>query len=540
MQEHIILIGADEPGLNGVIKYLGSNPETKATVLYPEINPLPEFTCMTMERDLGRGIEFPEDSRAFAIDRENKRVNVRDAITGAESFMGYDKLVFASGSTPADFEVPGDHSPKILRLGGLPDSTPKRPSKGKYLIVGSGLNLLHSVSSMLRQEDVTIEVLITRDEHIAPPLSDNLFRMLKHHLMESGIKLHENATLIGFEETENGLKAITDTGSIEATRIINATPNQSVSYLASEAGFATDDMKGVIVDSLLRTEDPAIFACGNCASFLGEMCKAPVPGAQIASTARRQADILAAVLEGETITPLTPLNAYAIKLGDLTFASAGLSVDAARKCGFDAMSATVIQFDRAHFMPDADLMTLELVFDAPTRQVLGIQGVSRMGEAVGGRVSSVAVILSQKPTIEDIANLEIAYSPPFASAMDVLNTVANVADNMLAGTNAGIGTEEFEQLWEARTQSDDFFLDCRELGNAEPFLERHPVHWNHIPQGEIANRLAELPRDRRIILLCNTGTRSYEAQVVLKHAGFEDVVNVDGGMAAVKQSGVKV
>ncbi|QJB56807.1 FAD-dependent oxidoreductase [Pseudodesulfovibrio sp. zrk46] len=540
MSEQIILIGADEPGLNGVIKYLRSNPDTKATVLYPEINPLPEFTCMTMERYLGRGIEFPETLRAIGVDRENKRVNVRDDITGAESFMAYDKLVFASSSTPADLEVPGDHYSKIIRLGSMADAVRLIPAKGKHLVVGSGLNLLLAASVLLGQGNCEIEMIIQKDGTNTTPLSDNLFRMVKHHLTESGVKLHEDTHLTKIEAKNDSLIAITDNGEFEADRIVNATPNMAVSYLAAEAGLETDDVNGIIVDALLRTQDPNIFACGKCASFLGEMCKSPVPGVQVASTTVRQANILAAMLEGSEATQLTPVSAYSIPLTDITVAGAGLSVEAARHCGFTPMSSTVIQFDRAHFMPDAELMTLELVFDAPTRRVLGIQGLSRMGEALCGRISAVAALLPQQPTIDDISNLEVAYSPPFASAMDVLNTVANVADNILMGTNEGISTEEFEKQWAERETGNDFFLDCRELGNAEPYLNRHPVFWNHIPQGELARRLDEVPRDKRIILLCNTGTRSYEAQVVLKHAGYEDVVNVDGGMAAVKQSGVEV
>ena len=199
-----------------------------------------------------------------------------------------------------------------------------------------------------------------------------------------------------------------------------------------------------------------------------------------------------------------------------------------------------IQFDRAHFMPGVELMTLELVFDGPTRRVLGIQGLGKSADALCGRISAVSAVLPMKPTIDDISNLEMAYAPPFSSAMDVLNTVANGADNMLAGINESISPEEFRELWAEREREDSFFLDCRELGNAQPVLDRHTAHWNHIPQGQIARRVAEIPTDRKIVLVCNTGTRSYEAQTILKHAGFCDVVNVEGGNTALRQSGIEV
>lgn len=540
MPESIILIGADEPGLNSVIRYIQDNPDSKAIVLYPELNPIPEFSCMTMERYLGRGIEFPENLRAFGIDRDNKRVRVRDNFSGAESSVPYDKLVFASGATPAELDVPGDHLSKIIRLGSYEDAARLRPIEGKTLVIGNGLNMFLATSVLLNQSAGKIEVLLRSDGSAPAPLSSDLSQMVRHHLVESGVTLHTEASLKRIESLGDGLKVITDKGDIEVSRVINASHNVAVSYLASGAGLDMDDTGGIIVDAHLRTRDPHIFACGNCASFIGKVCNAPVPGTHVKSTTPRQVRILADSLNGVTEVPLAPLSTFSLSIGDLTIAGAGLSVEAARKCGFKPMSATAIQFDRAHFMHNAELMTLELVFDADTRQVLGIQGLSKSGEALRGRISAVSAILPKHPTIEDISNLELAYSPPFASAMDVLNTVANVADNMLAGINEGIGAEEFEQIWNERAKSDDFLLDCRELGNAGPFLERHPLHWNHIPQGEIARRLEEIPRDRRIILLCNTGTRSYEAQVVLKHAGFKEVVNVDGGITAVKQAGIKV
>lgn len=541
MQEHIVIIGAGQAALDAVLLHQAANPDSKATALYPELNPLPEFSCSTMERYLGLGIEFPERLRACGIDRKAKKVHVRDAVSGVDSTIVYDKLVLASGSAPGDLDVLGEVPGRIFRSGGYADAKRLKPRDGKTVVIGTGLNMLLTVSALLRHEKGSIEVIPVDASNAHSPLSDQLTHMVRHHLTESGVIFHEDVSLESIESTACGLILTTSQGDISAVRVVNATSCRPVTYFVAETGLETDRHGNVVVDADLRTSDPNIFACGDCASFISEICKMPIPGATIKSSARRQTQTLARSLAGESL-PFTALPlAWSVGLGDLTVAGAGLNVDTAKACGFDkAMSATAIQFDRAHFMPEVTLMTLELVFDADTRRVLGIHGISTTGDALCGRISAVSALLASKPDVDDIANLEVAYSPPFASAMDIINTVANVADNMLAGVNEGISAAEFEAMWAERDSDKYFFLDCRELGNARQFIERHPDYWNHIPQGEVADRISEVPDDRKIILLCNTGARSYEAQVVLKHAGREDVVNVDGGMTAVRQSGVKV
>lgn len=54
----------------------------------------------------------------------------------------------------------------------------------------------------------------------------------------------------------------------------------------------------------------------------------------------------------------------------------------------------------------------------------------------------------------------------------------------------------------------------------------------NIPLGQLAGRLDELDPSRRIVLLCRSGNRSTQAAVYLTAAGFNDVVNLDGGMLA--------
>ena len=107
--------------------------------------------------------------------------------------------------------------------------------------------------------------------------------------------------------------------------------------------------------------------------------------------------------------------------------------------GFEADSVLLTQLDRAHFYPTKELMTLELVYERGTRRVLGIQGFASYGDAMVSRINAVSSILQYKPTVDDLSSLELAYAPPFSSAMDILNTLGSMADNALDGRNVGVG-----------------------------------------------------------------------------------------------------
>ena len=185
-------------------------------------------------------------------------------------------------------------------------------------------------------------------------------------------------------------------------------------------------------------------------------------------------------------------------------------------------------------------MSLELVAERGTGRVLGMQGLAAMGDALVGRVDVVAALLPAGLTVETVSGLEMAYSPPFAAALDILNVLGNATENILAGRNQGIQVDEFAALWAGRNGHGPYILDCRERANAAELVSDHPDHWHNIPQGELRQRLDELPRGQGIVLVCNTGARSYESYVTLAHAGFTDVVSVEGGMTAILAAGVAV
>jgi rhodanese-related sulfurtransferase len=231
------------------------------------------------------------------------------------------------------------------------------------------------------------------------------------------------------------------------------------------------------------------------------------------------------------------VGSFAIKIFDLAVASAGITPQSALKSGFQAEPVLVVQADRAHFYPTQDLIYFQLTVDRKTRRILGAQAVGANGDAVIGRINAIAAILPFKPSIEDVSNLEIAYSPPFAAALDVVNAAGNTAENVLDGLNRPMQPDEFERCFLLEESADCLCLDVRGPANAAPFVERYGDRWLNIPQETLNRRMEEVPRDKRLLLVCNSGARSYEAMRQLDRAGINNTVNVQGGVAVLKKSG---
>ena len=315
---------------------------------------------------------------------------------------------------------------------------------------------------------------------------------------------------------------------------VGVTPN---SKLAKDAGIEISANGAIVVNERMETSDPHIYAGGDCVEVTHLVTGKSVyfPSGSLAN---RQGRVIGTNLAGGNARFEGAVGTFIIKLFEISLANAGISLKRALDEGFDAVSVFVVQFDRAHFYPEKDLMYLELVVEKGTGRVLGIQGLGSVNDSMFARVSAVAAMLKYRPTTSDISNLELLYSPPFSAAMDILNALGNTAENILAGKNRVIDADHFSHWWSERDSGDTVFLDCRGWGNAEYFVNKYPDHWKSIPQDELRARMAEVPKDRKLVLLCNTGVRSYEAQVILDQSGIRDTYNLQGGVAALKKWGL--
>lgn len=492
-----------------------------------------------------KDIEARPRTEALSIDRAAKSVLVRNLDTGAEETLPYDKLVLATGSSPRSLPIPGANLDGVFTVADLDAAVDIRAKLtaggvGKAVVVGAGFIGLEMAVALADMWGVETTVVEFGPCVLPTVLSPTLAKMCQRHMEEKDVSFRLGAqvtALAGDGHVERvTVKTAAGEEVIEADLVIlsvGVTPN---SKLAKDAGLEVSPRGGIVIDAAMRTSDPDIFAGGDCAEI-----KNIVTGQNfflpLGSLANRQGRVIGDNLCGLESRFEGAAGAWCVKLFDMSASGVGLTLEGAKRAGLDAVLVHASQLDRAHFYPDKDFMFLELVAERGTKRVLGVQGVSAMGDALVGRIGAVSALMPHRPTTTDLSLLELPYSPPFSSAMDALNMLGNVGENILTGRNQSIDPFEFAALFDERGDGSTFFLDCRELGNAAPFIEKYPAHWHHIPQGQLAKRMNEVPRDKRVVLVCNTGARSYEAFVELKNAGYQNVVNVSGGMVSLHHTG---
>ena len=497
-----------------------------------------------------KGIEVLTGWEALSLDRRAKEVVVRELKTGQGRHLAYDRLILATGSGPVVPDIPGIGLGNVWPVADLHQaeaikSAVSRGRVARAAVVGAGPTGLEMAEALADLWGVEVEFYEAADRVLPRFLDPEMARFAENHLREQeGIELHLSSPVEEILAGEEGeVRAVRAGGrERETDLVILAVGTRPQDGLAREAGLEVAQEGGIKVNEHLQTSDPNIFAAGDC---VANRCL--ISGGRICLTSGSVANRQGRVA-GTNAAAGSPrarfkgvVGSWIMKLFENSLATVGLTTEKAREAGFDPVSALVVQADRAHFYPGQELMYLKLIADSSTRRILGAQGFGPAGDALAARVDAVAALLPSRPLVEEISNLELAYAPPFSSALDILNATANTLENVLDGRLESLSPEEFSTILhdsKAGQETETVFLDVRGLANAQPYLEALADRgWRHLPQEALAERLDEIPRDKRLVLICNAGARSYEAQITLKAAGCKNTVNLSGGVAAVKRWG---
>ena len=135
------------------------------------------------------------------------------------------------------------------------------------------------------------------------------------------------------------------------------------------------------------------------------------------------------------------------------------------------------------------------------------------------RLDVIATTIHFRGTIDDLAQLDLAYSPQYGSAKDAIHYAAFVAQNQRSGMTPSINpTADFK---------DFFLIDVR---TPLEFSKGALANSVNIPLDSLRERMDEIPRDRPIAVTCQVGLRGHVATRLLRQYGL-DVVNIKGGYA---------
>ncbi len=484
-------------------------------------------------------VEVRTGCEAIRISPERKTVELRDVASGAVTTESYDKLVLAPGGRSIRPPLPGIDLPGIFEVRTVPDARAIRQwieqgslflsgmqrysgfqavrPKPRAAIIGAGFIGLETAENLVhRGFDVTIVEL---GDQILGPIDPEMARIAEGYLRTHGVHLALGDGVAGFEQGEGqSLQVRTQSGATHpADLVILALGVRPDTALATAAGLTVGERGGIRVDEQMRTSDPDIFAVGDAVevkdSVTGEWSLVALAG-----PANRQGRIAADVIAGRDSRFRGSQGTSIIGLFKGTLAWTGVSEKTLKRRGDDDYEKVYL-YPNSHagYYPGAKPIALKILFRKSDGRLLGAQAAGEDG--VDKRISALAMALQLGATVHDLEEAELCYAPQFGSAKDPVNFAGMIGADVLRGDMP-------ISHWE--NAGDGFLLDVR--APLELAVESVPGAVN-IPLAELRARLAEVPRDREILVICRSGARAYYATRILLQNGFR-ARTLSGGMLA--------
>ena len=466
---------------------------------------------------------------ADGIDTRRKVVRAVNADTGEPLEFPYDQLVIATGSTPVRPSLPGIDLRGVYTLGSMEDAIAIRgeteAGRQRVVIIGAGLIGMEMAEAFaVRGAEIT---MLEREDQVLPALLDReMADLVEKHLSAKKVTVVTGVSVQGLSGDGGGRvsRVVTDHGNIPADLVLMAVGVRPNVTLAAAAGLAIGPRGGIVVDEVLRTSDPDIFAGGDCVENRHLLTGEPVYAPR-GSTSNKHGRVIGDNLTGGNTRYPGVLGSTILKIFDFNVGATGLGERAARERGYDVVTSLTPGLDKAHYFPGGKLLVLKGVADRKTGTLLGLQAVGA-GEA-SKRIDTAALAIAQRMRLGEIASSDLCYAPPYSGAMDNLVHLATTLENKVTGLAVSRSPLEIRRMID---EGEDFvLLDVRTLAEHMNARIADPRH-RFIPLEELRKRAGELPKGKVIVAYCHMALRSYEAMRILKGAGFAKASYLEGGM----------
>lgn len=462
-------------------------------------------------------------TEAVKIDRAAKSVTVRTP--AGEETLGYDALILAQGGSPIVPNLPGVTQEHVFKLWTIPDMDrihkfieEKKPAAA--VVAGGGFiglemaEALHARGIAVTVAELAPQVMIQMDPEFGA--------MVKAGLEAHGVSLRTGA---GLAEIRPGTVLLSDGTQVPADMVLLSIGVRPELTLAKEAGLDIGASGGVLVDETMRTSDPHIFAAGDMVEIAHKVHgrKVRIP---LAGPANRQGRIAGTNALGGSMKYRGALGTAVVKVFNATAAATGLTEKAAREAGFETGTAYVFKDNHVTYYPGGSQLSLKIVYDMKSGALLGGQAYGE--HDVEKRIDVLATALHGRMTLDDLAELDLAYAPPFNSANDPVNMAAFIGQNHRSGYSV---LKTPAETAAERASNGGLILDVRTIGerNKGPLEEAL-----HIPADELRDRLDDVPKGRPVYLLSKDGFLGHTSAQILKAAGWTEVYNIAGGYLAAK------
>lgn len=458
----------------------------------------------------------------IAIDPTQKTVTVYSSDTKTTYEEQYDKLLLSPGAKPAIPAVPGIENNKIFTLRTVEDTLAikaflDRHSCRNITIIGGGFIGLEMAENLVKkQRNVTI---IEASDHLLGPLDSDMASIVHSVVRNHNIHLMLQSKVIGFEQIGKDLFIQTaDQQTIQADMVLLAIGVIPDTKLAQTANLELGIKGSIVVDEQMRTSVTDIYAVGDAVEI-----KHAISGQktliQLAGPANKQGRIAADNICGIASKYPGAQGTSVLKFFDWTIASTGMNERQAKEAKSNYDRIVLSPLSHAGYYPGATTMTIKVLYDRSTLHILGAQIIGKDG--VDKRIDVLATAMKAGLKGPELAELDLAYAPPYASAKDPIHFIGYMIENIATGKVKQFHYEEIDSL----KQKDVTLLDTRTIseyksGNIDGSI--------HIPLDELRQKMAQIPKDKPVYILCHSGLRSYLACRILMQNGY-DCYNLSGG-----------
>ncbi|ASA20650.1 CoA-disulfide reductase [Paenibacillus donghaensis] len=468
---------------------------------------------------------FNIDVRVFMevteINRELKQVKFRNTLNGEEGRQSYDILILSPGARPVMPDIRGlAEADNLFTLRNIPDTDKIKAyvddqNPEHATVIGAGFIGLEMAEN-LRERGMAVTI-IDRGSQLLGPLDPEMAKPVEQHMKQHGVKIRLNEDV----KACRGKGKLLDLSSGETIRtdlIIMAIGVIPENELARDSGLELGFRGAIRVNEALQTSDPSIYAVGD-AIEVKDRIQGFATMVSLAWGANRQGRLAADHINGREVSYDGALGTAIIKTFGLTSAATGNNEKTLVRLGVPYEVIHIHPNSHAGYYPGGAPISIKLLFHPQNGTIYGAQAVGPDG--VDKRIDVLATAIRAGLSVQELADLELAYAPPYSSAKDPVNMAGYVASNVIDGSVRTIQWHEVD----AFVENGGVLIDVRDAIERQAGFIPGSLH---IPLAELRTRLSEIPQQHEIAVSCQVGLRGYIAARMLTQKGYE-VKNLDGG-----------
>ena len=472
------------------------------------------------------GVEVHINTSVISIDRQAHIIKAIDSTNGEQKSFEYSKLILAQGGRPIKPTLPGADLGHVFTLWTLEDMDKiaahldeKKPKNA--VVVGGGFIGLEMVEALVKR-GLNVSV-VEMMPHVMAVMEPETAGFIENEMFSYGAGIHTNT---GVTEILPHSVKLDNGKQLDADMVLLSIGVRPTLQLAKDARLEMGEAGGLLVNAQLQTSDPDIFAAGDMVEIEhrvnGKKVRIPLAG-----PANRQGRIAAENALGGNHSYKGALGTSVVRVFEAVAGITGFSLKQARSLGIDADAVVVHKEHHTSYFPGAETVNAMLVYDRKTGVILGGQTAGYKG--ADKRLDVIATATAAKLTIHDLADIDLAYSPPIGTANDAINMAAYTAENRMSGFSPSVTVTELDAFIEGKNP---VFVDVRDVF---AFKKSHIEGAIHIPLELLLQQINSIPTNRQVIVYDETGKKGHQALRTLIGAGFADVTNISGGHTSLQR-----